>query len=96
MSAILGHLAPSYQDDAGMNRDEIRAYLLGYFLGAHSIGVTVIRRDLDLRGGQATADLRLLLSRDGASSARRIVLRLVKSDDDWQVVSSRHDSLASP
>jgi hypothetical protein len=96
LSAILAHVAKSYQDDAGMNRDELRAVLLGYFLGARSITVTVIRREIAIQGPSATADLRLLLGRDDRGDARRIVLRLARAGEEWQVVSSRHEPLAGP
>lgn len=94
-SGILAHVAQGYQDDGGMNRDELRAYLLGFFLGAKSVGVTVLRRRVELQGGVATADLSLLLSRDGQRDGRRLVLRLVREGDEWKVQSSLHEPLGA-
>ena len=95
-SGILTHLAEGYQDDSGMSRRELRAYLFGFFLGAQSIGVTVLRRHVVLQGAAATADLRLLLFRNGQSDGLRILLRLARAGDEWQVQSSFHELLGSP
>ena len=92
-SGILGHIALGYQDDSGLGRDELRATLLGYFLGAGSVGVTVLRRHVEIQGPLASADLRLLLSRDGQRDGRRILLRLAREGDEWKVRSSLHEPL---
>ena len=93
LTPILEHIADDYQDASGMGRKELRAYLLGYFLGAQSISATFISRRVEVQGAAATAELRVLLRRDGAADTRRIALRFGRTGDDWKIQSSHHEPL---
>ncbi len=92
---VMRHVDASYRDASGMTRDELRAYLLGHLLGAQRIGVTVLRERIDVAGAGATADLTLLLTRDGSRDTRRVTLRLGEIGGEWKLVGSDHEPAAA-
>lgn len=93
-AGILEHVSEDYRDDSGFGRDELRAYLTGYFLGSREVSVTVLGRNVELQGISASADLRVIVARDGRRDGRRIVLRMLREGaEDWKIQSSLNEPL---
>lgn len=92
-AGVTRHVDESYRGADGMTRQQLHGMLVGWLLGAGSVGVTVLREGVRVEGAAATVTLSLLLSRDGARDARDVRLRFEKIDGDWKLVGSIGEAL---
>jgi hypothetical protein len=81
-------LAPAFRGPDGMDRATARLYLLGLFR-QEKVGVTVVRNEVAVKGGEALQEVDLILTgRNGGllpqdASHRGFRLRWRKSGGDW-------------
>jgi hypothetical protein len=84
-------LSPAFRGPEGMDKAMARLYLLGLFR-QEKVGVTVVRNEVSVKGGEALQEVDLLLtSRAGGllpqdASHRSFRLRWRKSGGDWTLL----------
>lgn len=97
--AAVAILDEGFQGPEGMNKAEARVYLMGW-LRNEKVGVTVVAQKVEVRGGQATQVVDLLLTgRSGGSllpqesSRRTLQLRWTLSGKTWKVREIRTEGV---
>jgi ketosteroid isomerase-like protein len=102
ISTLLAHVSASYHGEGG-GKDELRAELAGYLLGADAVGVALRQVEVSVEGDTAHATLRVLLLR-GKSDGDTIRPDLFvgahrfeadfRREDAWRVVGSKRRTLS--
>ena len=97
--AAVAILDEGFRGPEGMNKAEARVYLMGW-LRNEKVGVTVVAQKVEVRGGQATQVVDLLLTgRSGGSllpqesSRRTLQLRWTLSGKTWKVREIRTEGV---
>ena len=81
-------LGPSFRGPDGMDKATARLFLLGLFR-QEKVGVTVVRNEVAVKGGEALQEVELVLTSRGGgllpqdASRRGFRLRWRKSGGDW-------------
>ncbi|WP_306590572.1 hypothetical protein [Geothrix sp. 21YS21S-4] len=90
-------LDPAFRGPEDMDRGAARLFLMGVFR-REKVGVTVLRNDVAVRGGEARQEVELVLTGGSGGllprdASRRIFqLRWRKSGGDWRLVSLEGDA----
>ena len=97
--AAVAILDEGFRGPEGMNKAEARVYLMGW-LRNEKVGITVVAQKVEVRGGQATQVVDLLLTaRSGGSllpqesSRRTLQLRWTLSGKAWKVREIRTEGV---
>jgi hypothetical protein len=87
-AAATAPLAPAFRGPDGMDRAAAKLFLLGLFR-QERVGVTVVRNEIAMKGGEALQEVDLVLTSRGGgllpqdASRRGFRLRWRKSGGDW-------------
>jgi hypothetical protein len=84
-------LSPAFRGPDGMDKATARLFLLGLFR-QEKVGVTVVRNEVSVKGGEALQEVDLVLTSHGGGllpqdvSQRGFRLRWQKSGGDWTLL----------